>query len=122
MLKVIAKTGSTLRTENWYFMLRRSPLSAIGLLIVPFVLHCGNTPKDGSRIPGGEGGDGSGGTGGASSGGTPGVYPGGFGGYIGWIDSPDGGALDTPDGGALSGGCGDGLLQSGEACDDGNSL
>jgi fibro-slime domain-containing protein len=101
-------------------MLRRSPLSSIGLFLVPFVLHCGNKVDNGSPI-GGAGSDGSAAAGGSSSGGGPGLNPGGFGGLdFGWVNEPDAG-LPSPDGGAI-GGCGDGLQQSGEACDDGNSV
>jgi fibro-slime domain-containing protein len=104
-------------------MLRRSHLSSIGLILVPFVLHCSNKPEEDRRVNGGAGSDGSAGAGGNASGGTSGISPGGFGGLdFGWANEPDAGALGQPDGGALAGGCGDGVQQSGEACDDGNSV
>jgi fibro-slime domain-containing protein len=103
-------------------MIRRSPLSSIGLFLFPFAVHCGNTPGDGSHIGGG-GSASSTGTGGDPSGGGSGVNAGGLGGLdFGWANEPDAGHLGNVDGGATLEGCGDGIQQSGEACDDGNSL
>ncbi len=103
-------------------MLRRSRLSHLGLFLVPFVLHCRNTPDDGSRVGGGAGGGSSAGAGGAPSAGGAGVNPGGSGPDFGWASNPDAGDLGRPDGGIEIEGCGDGIQQSGEACDDGNGL
>jgi fibro-slime domain-containing protein len=85
------------------------------------VLHCSKTPDDGSRI--GDGGRAGSGTGGdPSGGGASGVNAGGFGGlYFDWANSPDAGVA-RPDGGLTLEGCGDGIQQSGEACDDANSI
>jgi fibro-slime domain-containing protein len=104
-------------------MLRRSRLSSLGLFIVPFVLHCANTPDNGSHVGNGGGGSSAGTGGDPTGGGASGVSPGGFGGLdFGWASEPDAG-LGSPDGGALTlEGCGDAIQQSGEACDDGNSL
>ena len=86
------------------------------------LLHCSNAKDDGSRI-GAAGSDGLAGSGGNSTGGTSGVNPGGAGGLdFGWVNAPDAGVLGNLDGGILVGGCGDGIQQSGEACDDGNRL
>jgi fibro-slime domain-containing protein len=104
-------------------MLRRSHLSSLGLFLFPFALHCGNTPDDGSRIGGGGTASSTGTGGDPSGGGASGVGSGGFAGLdFGWASEPDAGALGGPDGGAILEGCGDGIQQSGEACDDGNSL
>jgi fibro-slime domain-containing protein len=105
-------------------MLRRSHLSSLGLFLLPFVLHCGNTPDDGSRIGGGGSASSTGTGGDPSGGGASGVNSGGLGGLdFGWANQPDAGALGGPDGGVLTlEGCGDGIQQSGEACDDGNGL
>jgi cysteine-rich repeat protein len=104
-------------------MLRLARLSSLGLFLAPLMLHCGNTPDDGSRIGGG-GSDGLAGAGGdPSGGGQSGANPGGFGGLdFGWANSPDAGAVERPDGGLELQGCGDGIQQSGEACDDANGL
>jgi fibro-slime domain-containing protein len=102
-------------------MLRRLRFSPIGLLFLPLSLHCGNKEDPGNHV--GEGGASSAGAGGDSSrGGAFSTNPGTGGLDFGWANEPDAG-LGRPDGGLLDlEGCGDGILQSGEACDDANGV
>lgn len=88
-----------------------------GVLFSLFALHCGAKPDVGSQV--GNGGTGAGSDSGSSFGGELGFHFGGFGGDpFGEGGAGEGG----PDGGVVIEGCGDGIVQVQEACDDGNSV
>jgi fibro-slime domain-containing protein len=104
-------------------MSRRYGGSLAGTMLASvLVLHCGSNPGAPNGPGGGAGGTGAGsggsggGAGGPSVGGGAGFDFGGFGGEGGGAGGSSGA------GGAGPGleGCGDGVMQSGEACDDGN--
>ncbi len=95
-------------------MLRCSPLSSLGTLLLPLLaLHCGSQA------------DGQGGSAGSTGlGGTGGL---GFNAGVGGFIFGEGGDGQAGQGGPDAGvtgleGCGDGILSSGETCDDGNSV
>ena len=104
-------------------MSRRFKLSFVGAALLPlFVLHCGSAPPQGSEIGGGgaAGMDATGATGGddESLGGAFG-FDFGFGGDDDPGEAGQGGQAGSDPG---IEGCGDSIVQSGEACDDGNGL
>jgi fibro-slime domain-containing protein len=102
------------------YMQRHTHLCLIAAALLPFVLHCsGGTGTGSGAEPMGEGGSTSSeGNGGASLGGTLGIIFGDFDDDV--FDRGGAGGADAGAGDIV--GCGDSVLQSGEACDDGNGV
>ncbi len=102
-------------------MSRRLRLSFISTVLLPIgLLHCGSAPSTGGASgSGGTGGTGA--SGGANSGGAN--FGGAFGFNVGGLGGEGASAAVGGTGGTtpVIEGCGDSIVQSGEACDDGNS-
>jgi fibro-slime domain-containing protein len=100
-------------------MLRFPRLTFVGAVILPvFSWHCGGNDPDSAGETIGQGGDAALGAGGTSIGGSIGIN---FGDLEG-DELGAGGSAGGDAGAPLLEGCGDAIVQAGEACDDGNSV
>jgi fibro-slime domain-containing protein len=102
-------------------MLRRQSISISSVVLASlFALHCGTEERPGVGIgAGGTSNPGAGAGGSPSIGGALGVHQGGLGGGDFGLGGEAGSAGTGGDAPVILG-CGDGIVQTGEACDDGN--